>query len=122
MECKYLVTFLIDTSNVNTLKQEYASLLIGKNATIFRSNQKAIADSISLAYIRKTMNSAGSNMPEINTGLLPSAKYQPEVLNRNGQITLYNAILEDLYSYPLNKNINWRIEKRKKKNTRLYLY
>ncbi|WP_083477535.1 GLPGLI family protein [Chryseobacterium aquaticum] len=115
MECKYLVTFLIDTSNVNTLKQEYASLLIGKNATIFRSNQKAIADSISLAYIRKTMNSAGSNMPEINTGLLPSAKYQPEVLNRNGQITLYNAILEDLYSYPLNKNINWRIEKERKK-------
>lgn len=110
IECKYLVTFLIDTTNINTQKKEYASLLIGKNATIFRSNQKAIADSISLSYIRRTMDNAGSSRPEIKTEFLPSAKYKPEVLYTNGQLTLYNVILEDLYNYPLDKKINWVIE------------
>ena len=110
MECKYLVTFLIDTSNINTQKQEYASLLIGKNATIFRSNQKAIADSMSLSYIKRAMNNAGSSRPEIRTEFLSSANYKPEVVYFNGQVTLYNVILENLYHYPLDNKINWTIE------------
>ncbi len=53
IKCNYLATFLIDTTDVNTKKEELTGLWIGKNSSIFKSDQKAKYDSLTAESTKK---------------------------------------------------------------------
>ncbi|WBV51715.1 GLPGLI family protein [Chryseobacterium gambrini] len=110
IECKYLVTFLIDTANIKTQKKEFASLLIGRKSSIFKSNQKAFADSLGIKMIEKSMNNPVDGQVVINASALPSAKFKPEVFYSDGKVTIYDNISRDGYRYDLNNKIEWKLE------------
>ncbi len=110
IECKYLATFLIDTANFKTQKKEYTSLLIGKKSSLFKSNQKAFADSLGIQMIEKSMNNPIDGQVVVNTSALPSAKFKPEVFYSDGKIIIYDKISRDGYRYELNHAVEWKLE------------
>ncbi|WP_336702133.1 GLPGLI family protein [Chryseobacterium indologenes] len=111
IECKYLVTFLIDTANVNTIKKEIASLLIGDNISLFRSNQKQISDSLTMISVERSMANPVDGKVLINTSGVASAKFKPEVFFKSGRLMIYDEILNNTYSYENKNALQWLIEK-----------
>ncbi|MBD3904972.1 GLPGLI family protein [Chryseobacterium sp. C-39] len=107
IECKYLATFLIDTANINTLKKELVSLKIGKNFSLFRSDMKEKADSLSFAEIDKSIANPTNGIAVINTGNLVSAKYVPEVFYSKDILVVYDKILNVTYNYKAEERTKW---------------
>ncbi|MCX8533403.1 GLPGLI family protein [Chryseobacterium luquanense] len=107
IECKYLTTFLIDSANTHTLKKELAYLRIGKNSSIFRSDFKEKADSITFAEIDKSNKNPVNGIAIMRTENWASAKYIPEVIKRNGEIIIFDKILNVTYNYPAVEKVQW---------------
>ncbi|MFP3598917.1 GLPGLI family protein [Chryseobacterium sp. SIMBA_029] len=110
IECKYLITFLIDTANINTLRKENASLLIGTHISLFKSDQKQIADSLTLISVEKSVSNPVNGQIEINTSSVPAAKFKPEVFYEKGKLTIYDEISKEHYHFAAPDKIAWKIE------------
>jgi len=107
IECKYLATFLIDTANVNTLRKELVFLRIGENSSLFRSDFKEKADSITFAEIDKSNKNPVNGIAIMRTEKWASAKYVPEVLYSKQKIIVYDKILNVMYNYEAEERTKW---------------
>lgn len=109
IEVKYLVTFLSDSTNVNSGQQELTSLLIGNEVSLFKSLQKAKYDSLTDAEVTRSVAEAKGGRAIINIGKYPPAKFKPETYKSGLNVTVYDELMKTVYSFPLEKQIVWEI-------------
>lgn len=107
IECKYLAKFLVDTANTNTLRKELVYLRIGKNSSLFKSDFKEKADSITLAEIDKSNKNPVNGIAVMRMEKWASAKYVPEVFSNNGKTIIYDKILNVTYNYEAQEKAKW---------------
>lgn len=107
IECKYLGEFLVDTADVHTLRKELVYLRIGKNSSLFKSDFKEKADSITLAEIDKSNKNPVNGVAIMRMEKWASAKYVPEVFSSNGKIFIYDKILNVTYNYEAPEKAKW---------------
>lgn len=108
-EIYYKVKFQNDTANSNQISEEILSLLIGDKISLFKSTQKAIYDSLSLAEVEKSEKLAKGGRVIINLSNIPKPKFKPEILKINDEIVGYNELLMTIYEYPILEKISWKI-------------
>ncbi|MBW8361596.1 MAG: GLPGLI family protein [Kaistella sp.] len=108
-ECKYLVKFQKDTTDQHSVNEEVVSLLIGGKNSLFKSSQKVIYDSLSLAEVDKSFNNAKGGIPIIDLSKIPTPKFKPEVFKKGDSVTVYNEMLKTIYSYPFHEKLIWKI-------------
>lgn len=106
----YEVVFLKDTANINSQRKEHAILLIGKKSSYFKSAYKAVADSIGKQVVKKSFENPINGQIILNTSLLPSAKFKPEVYYSDGKSIIYDKISRDSYSFEAPHKMAWKIE------------
>lgn len=109
IEVKYKTTFLIDTANINSKKEEITLLQIGKFSSLFKSAVKELADSLSIDYIRKSVDNPVNGKVVINTENLTTAEFIPEVLYKNDKFLIWDQILRNTYIFEINKKIKWNL-------------
>lgn len=109
IEVKYKAVFLIDTANIYTKKEEIISLQIGKFSSLFKSNVKQSADSLSLEYIRKSVDNPVNGKVVINTGNLTYAEFIPEVLFANNRFIVWDKISRNIFSFEVDEKITWNL-------------
>lgn len=109
IEVKYLVTFLNDTTNINSSQQELTSLLIGNEVSVFKSLQKAKYDSLTRAEVRRSVADSRGGTAIINFGKYPPSKFKPETSRLGQHITVYDELMKTVYKYPLEREIVWEI-------------
>ncbi|WP_265426794.1 GLPGLI family protein [Chryseobacterium sp. YIM B08800] len=107
IECKYLASFLIDTANTNTLKKELVYLRIGENSSLFKSDFKEKADSITFAEIDKSNANPINGISILKTDKWASAKYNPEVFYNKDKLIIYDKILNVTYNYQAEERTKW---------------
>lgn len=107
IECKYLGKFLVDTANINTLRKELVYLRIGKNSSLFKSDFKEKADSITFAEIDKSNKNPVNGIAIMRTEKWARAKYEPEVFYINGKTNIYDKILNVTYNYEAQEKAKW---------------
>lgn len=108
-EVNYLVKFRADTASTHVMLQEYVSLLIGDEESLFKSTQKAIYDSLTLAEVDRSNKAAKNGYVKIDLSQIPTAKFKPEVFKKGIALTGYNELLKTVYAYPIEEKIIWKI-------------
>lgn len=109
IEIKYKAVFLIDTANIHTQKTEITSLKIGDFSSLFKSAFKESADSISLNYIRKSVENPINGKVIIKSENLRSAEFIPEVLFTKNTFTIWDKISRNTYRFETHEKINWNL-------------
>lgn len=111
IECKYLVNFLTDTLDIHTKNEEITSLRIAKNGTsIFRSNQKAVFDSLSEASLDNSFKNPVNGNVVINLSNIKSPRFIPEVYKKDNNISIFDEVLGLTFEYPSVQKIKWKLE------------
>lgn len=108
-EVYYTVDFQIDTTRNDFRTKEDLSLLIGNKISLFKSTQKAIYDSLSLAEFDKAFKNADGGKPVIDLSRVPAPKFKPEVLKKDDRLYVFNEVLQDKFAYPLEEKLEWKI-------------
>jgi len=103
----YLTKFLVDTTDVTTKKEELTGLWIGKNNSIFKSDQKAKYDSLSLESTKKSFQTPVNGKVIIDFSKIPKAYFIPEVYKAENRISIFDKILNVTYEYESVQKINW---------------
>lgn len=109
IKCSYLAKFLIDTTNVSTQKEEITSLWIGKNTSIFKSDQKAKYDSLTKESVKHSMQNPVNGRIIIDFSKIPGAYFQPEVYKVGSSMKIFDKILGTYYEYESDQKINWTL-------------
>jgi GLPGLI family protein len=109
IKCNYLATFLIDTTDVNTKKEELTGLWIGKNSSIFKSDQKAKYDSLTAESTKKSMANPVNGKVIIDFSHIPRAFFIPEVFKTGEKVEIYDKILGVYYKYETDQKIKWTL-------------
>lgn len=109
VKCNYLTTFLIDTTNINTKKEELTGLWIGKNSSIFRSDQKAKYDSLTKESTKKSMLNPIDGKIVLDFSNIPRAFYNPEVYKVGNSIKIFDKVYDTYYNYEADQKIKWTL-------------
>ncbi len=109
IKCNYLTAFLIDTTDVNTRKEELTGLWIGKNTSIFKSDQKAKYDSLTRESTKKSMLNPIGGKIVLDFSNIPRAYFNPEVYKVGNSVKIFDKILGTYYEYESDQNINWTL-------------
>ena len=109
IKCNYLTTFLIDTTDINTKKEEITGLWIGKNSSIFKSDQKAIHDSLTEVSTKKSFANPVNGKVILDFSRIPRAYFIPEVFKTGQKMEIFDKILGVYYKYESDQKINWTI-------------
>ena len=115
--CKYHVTYLRDSTDINNEKSELMTLLIGNHVSLYTSDQKATADSLKTSIIKNSIDkSANSNLTglTIDFSKVPKVNLHHEVLFRNDEFTIYDKVFKYLFSYPPDNKVIWTLTKESK--------
>lgn len=108
---QYKVTFISDTLKMEYKKEELTELLIGYQTSIFRSSQKAVADSLARIYMKSALDNPVNGRVVINTSSIPSAKFRPEVYkNENSELIINNEIGRFTFDYKAPQTIIWKLQ------------
>ncbi|UOU98412.1 GLPGLI family protein [Chryseobacterium daecheongense] len=110
IQVDYEAVFLIDTANIKGRSKENTTLLISKKSSYFKSSYKAIADSLGLASVKKSVENPVNGKIIINGSSIPSAKFKPEVYFSEGKAMVFNQIARDKFIYESPYKILWKIE------------
>ena len=116
--CKYKVEFLIDSTDTTNKKEEIMTLLVGNHISLYKSDQKAMRDSLSREAVKNSINSmksSGSKDITIDLSKAPRVNLQHEVLFKNDQLLIYDKVFKYLFSYEVNKNVVWTLTKETKR-------
>lgn len=108
--CKYQVKFLSDSTNISTEKSELMTLLIGSHESLYKSDQKAVSDSLSRAIVKKTLgNITPSNTSNITIDFskVPKVNLKHEVLYKNDEIIIYDNVFKYQFSFPAVNRPKW---------------
>lgn len=109
IKCNYLTKFLIDTTDSNTKKEEITSLWIGKNISIFKSDQKARYDSLSKESARNSFQNPVNGKVILDFSKIPRAHFIPEVLKTGNKLEIFDKVLNVNYVYESDQKINWTL-------------
>ncbi|WP_066435604.1 GLPGLI family protein [Chryseobacterium sp. CCH4-E10] len=109
IKCNYLTTFLIDTTDVSSKKEEMTGLWIGKNSSVFRSDQKAIYDSLAKESTKNSMSKPVNGKIVLDFSRIPRAYFIPEVFKVGDKMEVFDKILGVYYKYENDQKINWTI-------------
>lgn len=112
--CKYQVDFLIDSTNVSTNKTELMTLLIGDHVSLYKSDQKAISDSLAKIEVNNSIATNSQNIT-INLSKIPKANIKNEVYFKNDKLLVYDKIFRDLFSFEPNNKVVWTLTNETKK-------
>lgn len=110
IQVDYEAAFLIDTANVKDRSKENTTLLISKESSYFKSSYKAIADSLGIVSVKKSVENPINDKIIINGSSIPSAKFKPEVYFSKGKVMVFNQIARDKFIYESPYKILWEIE------------
>ncbi|MDQ0593303.1 GLPGLI family protein [Chryseobacterium ginsenosidimutans] len=109
IKCNYLTTFLTDTTNINTKKEELTGLWIGKNSSLFKSDQKAKYDSLTKESTKKSMLNPINGKIIIDFSKIPRAFFKPEVYKEGNSVKIFDKIMGTNYEYESDQKINWTL-------------
>ncbi|WP_346985820.1 GLPGLI family protein [Chryseobacterium sp. POE27] len=109
IKCNYLTTFLIDTTDINTKKEEMTGLWIGKNSSVFKSDQKAIYDSLTKESTKNSMANPVNGKIIIDFSRIPRAYFIPEVFKVGEKMEIFDKILGVYYKYENDQKIKWTL-------------
>ncbi len=116
IEVKYYTTFLTDTTQVSSKKEDIMSLRIGQNSSIFRSDLRQKSDSISKSILAEAFTKSSKGVavtPDLRGVNRP--KFTQEVYLTNGKLLVYDKIRRNTFAFePVNK-INWQLINENKK-------
>jgi GLPGLI family protein len=109
-EVIYKVRMYPDTLSKSNPDEEYLSLLINNNKSLFKSTQKAKSDSIVLAIGKQQFANPVDGKVVLNMEKVPRVRFKSEVFNDGGKQMVYQELLRNRFSYPLEDPINWKTE------------
>jgi GLPGLI family protein len=109
IKCNYLTTFLIDTTDVTTKKEELTGLWIGKNSSIFKSDQKAKFDSLTKESTKQSIANPVNGKIILDFSRIPRAFFIPEVFKNGPKLEIYDKILGVNYQYESDQKIKWTL-------------
>lgn len=112
-EVIYRLKMLSDTMNKNISLEEDLSLLIKDNQSLFKSTKKTIRDSVAMAIGKKSFEHPIDGKVMLDMRNVPGVNFKSEVYY-DGKQTIYKELLKNRFSYPLEDEINWNIEKETK--------
>ncbi|SEW02918.1 GLPGLI family protein [Chryseobacterium wanjuense] len=115
IKCNYLTTFLTDTTDVNTKREELTGLWIGKNSSIFKSDQKAKYDSLTKESVKKSIANPVNGKIIIDFSRIPRAHFIPEVFKIGEKLEVYDKILGVYYKFETDQKIKWTLVNETKK-------
>ncbi|KFF12515.1 hypothetical protein IW15_13355 [Chryseobacterium soli] len=107
IECKYLTSFLIDTTDSYTRKQEITSLLIGDHVSLFRSDAKARYDSLTNANVSMAVPKNGTYTIDFSN--IPKAYFIQEIYYKNHNPIVYDKILNIVFAFEPENKIEWKL-------------
>ncbi|WP_048509625.1 GLPGLI family protein [Chryseobacterium sp. FH2] len=107
IECKYFTSFLIDTTDISTRKEEIVSLLIGDSISLFRSDAKARFDSLASDNVAQSVKKAGLIIIDFSN--IPKAYFIQEVLYRRDKAVVYDKILQNVFAFEPENKITWKL-------------
>ncbi|WP_300670819.1 GLPGLI family protein [Soonwooa sp.] len=112
LKAVYRVSFLSDTLNVNSRKEEDMVLLIGKVSSLYFSEQKYLSDSLTQRQISNSIAAAKSGNGVINVDLKNIPKYYSthEVYKKEGML-IFNKLDKNYFSFSPANEIQWKLEK-----------
>lgn len=96
-----------DTLSKINPDEEYLSLLINNNKSLFKSTQKAKTDSIVLAIGKQQFANPVNGKVMLNMEKVPTVKFKSEVFNDGGKLMVFKELLRNRFSYPLEDPISW---------------
>lgn len=116
IEVKYMTSFLRDTADVTSKRQEITVLRVGENKSIFKSEMKLVRDSLlneNEAQVKReaALGQFTLRMP----GNLPRVAFRPEVYRYGEKTTVYDQLSLDVYSFDAPNALKWNITAEKKK-------
>ncbi|KMQ67599.1 hypothetical protein ACM39_12100 [Chryseobacterium sp. FH2] len=107
--CKYHTVFLTDTADITTKKEEIMTLQIGKNTSLFKSDQKYIADSLREKAVDEGLKNVVGNNIIIDGRKIPKANFFQEVYIKDGKVRIYDKVFDFVYEFePVNK-MQWAL-------------
>ncbi|WP_343665279.1 GLPGLI family protein [Chryseobacterium mucoviscidosis] len=109
IKCSYLTKFLIDTTNINTKKEEIAGLWIGTKTSIFKSEQKAIYDSLTKESARKSFANPVNGRVILDFSKFRRAYFIPEVFKNGNKLEIFDKVLNITYAYESDQKIEWKL-------------
>lgn len=115
IECKYMTTFLRDTADAESKRQEITVLRIGDKKSIFKSEMKLLRDSVLFESEARAKRDIDMGIINFQMPNLSPVAFKQEVY-KNGESTLiYDQINSDVYSFPAPKVLKWKITDEKRK-------
>ncbi|AKK74424.1 hypothetical protein OK18_19020 [Chryseobacterium gallinarum] len=109
VKINYLTKFLIDTTDVNSKKEELTGLWIGKNSSLFKSDQKAITDSLSKEATKSSFKQPVGGKIIVDFSRVPKAYFMPEVYKRGNITSIFDKVLNVTMEYESDQKINWKL-------------
>lgn len=109
IKCNYLTKFLIDTTDISTKKEELTGLWIGKNSSLFKSDQKAKYDSLTKESTKKSMMNPIGGKIIIDFSKIPRAFFKPEVYKVGNSLKIFDRVWNVNYEYESDQKINWTL-------------
>ena len=109
IKCNYLTQFLIDTTDINTKKEEITGLWIGKNTSVFKSDQKAKYDSLTKESARQSFQNPVNGKVILDFSKIRKAYFIPEVFKNGSKLEIFDKVLNVTYAYESDQKINWTL-------------
>ena len=109
IKCNYLTTFLIDTTNINTKKEEITGLWIGKNSSIFKSDQKAKYDSLTKESTKHSIQNPINGKIILDFSKIPKAYFLAEVFKSGNSVKIFDQVFNATYEFEADQKINWTL-------------
>jgi len=109
IKCNYLTKFLVDTTDAYSKKEEMTGLWIGRNTSLFKSDQKAKYDSLSLDATKKSFEKPQNGKVILDFSKLPKAYFIPEVYKKGGTVNIFDKVLGTTFEYESDQKIKWTL-------------
>lgn len=109
IKVNYLTKFLVDSIDITSKKEELTGLWIGKTTSLFKSDQKAKYDSLSLESTKNSFKNPVDGKVIIDFSKLPKAYFIPEVYKADNKISIFDKILNITYEFQSIEKINWTL-------------
>lgn len=109
-ECRYLLSYQSDSTDIYSKKSEEFLLKIGSEKSLFVSDNTQKRDSIRISLSKQ-------NNPIINLANVPKSAFSYRIVKdiHNKKITMFDNMLNTFVSYDENTNWNWEISNEKEK-------
>lgn len=114
IKCSYHTKFLVDTANSSTLKEELVGLWIGDKTSLFKSDHKAVYDSLAMISADNSFKSPVGGKVILDFSNVPRAHFIPEVYKKDNEISIFDKIFNVNFDYKSDQKINWVLTKEEK--------